>query len=144
MAFIFTMRSTPAGSMHRRDLASPGPLPAISEDGGPAFTPRRPPPVPPRASNRPAHKHFGLGMPPRFNYEGSPPDYNPFDITGVEGPNGEKLADVRKGFYNNKHIAKRGGWKRLSVLAIIVILCIVALVVGLVVGLRNRKHNSSS
>ena len=43
---------------------------------------------------------------------------------------------------NNKHIAKRGGWKRLLIIAIIVALCIVGLVVGLVVGLRNRHKNS--
>ena len=149
MSFIFTMRSTPVGNMHRRDLPAQGSsLPVISEDGGPSTTtPRstpRPPPVPPRAWNRPAHKHFGLGTPPRFNYEGSPPAYNHFDGTGVEGPNGEKLSEVRRGIHNNKHIAKRGGWKRLTVIAIIVILCIVGLVVGLVVGLRNRNHNAST
>jgi F0F1-type ATP synthase membrane subunit c/vacuolar-type H+-ATPase subunit K len=44
---------------------------------------------------------------------------------------------------NNKHIAKRGGWKKLLVLGIVAALCIVGLVVGLVFGLRNR-HKSSS
>jgi hypothetical protein len=43
---------------------------------------------------------------------------------------------------NNKHIAKRGGWKRLLIIGTIVALCIVGLVVGLVVGLRNRNKNS--
>lgn len=142
MAFIFTMRSTPVGSSHRREPNSMSSLPPIDEDGSSFNSPRIPPPVPPRAWNRPAHKVFGLGSPPRLNFEGSPPEYSQFDSTGVEGPHGEKLNDVRKGISNNKHIAKRGGWKRLAVLALIAMLCIVGLVVGLVVGLRN-KHSSS-
>jgi hypothetical protein len=93
------------------------------------------PPVPPRAWNRPPNKIFGLG---------APPAYSPFDSTGVEGPHGEKLADVRKGLINNKHIAKRGGWKRLTIIALVIILCLVGLIVGLVVGLRNRHKTSSS
>jgi hypothetical protein len=44
---------------------------------------------------------------------------------------------------NNKHIAKRGGWKKLLVISIIAALCIVGLVVGLVFGLRNRNKSSS-
>jgi hypothetical protein len=148
MAFIFTMRSTPVGSMHRRDISSAGSLPVISEDGRLSLTfssddPPDTPPVPPRAWNRPADKRFGLGT-PRSYFEGSPPAYSHFDAVGIEGPNGEKLADVRKGIYNNKHVAKRGGWKRLALIALIAILCMVALVVGLVVGLRNRSHNSST
>lgn len=148
MAFIFTMRSTPVdASMSRRE----GALPAIAEvrdsyiadDSGSFTAPRPAPPVPPRAWNRPAHKVFGLGAPPRLNHDFSPPEYSQFDSVGVEGPNGEKLSDVRKGISNNKHIAKRGGWKRLAIITIAVILCIVGLVVGLVVGLRNR-HKSSS
>lgn len=143
MAFIFTMRSTPVGSsMHRRDPNSVSSLPPIEEDGASFAVPRDPPPVPPRAWNRPAHKVFGLGSPPRLNFERSPPEYSQFDSTGVEGPHGEKLSDVRKGIYNNKHIAKRGGWRRLALIALISILCIVGLVVGLVVGLRHR-HSSS-
>jgi hypothetical protein len=77
-----------------------------------------------------------------LNYERSPPAYSHFDVD-VEGPNGEKLADVRKGISNNKYIARRGGWKRLALLALIAILCIVALIVGLVVGLRKRDRTSS-
>jgi hypothetical protein len=133
MAFIFSMRSTPVGSMHRRDPASGSTLPPISEDGSS---------IPPRAWNRPPHKIFALGAPPKLNCEGSPPVYSHFDVD-VEGPNGEKLADVRKGISNNKHIARRGGWKRLALIALIAILCIVGLIVGLVVGLRKRNSNSS-
>jgi hypothetical protein len=142
MAFIFAMRSTPVGSMHRRDPASGSTLPAISEDGSSFLESREPPPIPPRASNRPRHKIFASGAPPKLNYEGSPPAYTHFDVD-VEGPNGEKLADVRKGILNNKHIARRGGWKRLALIALIATLCIVGLIVGLVVGLRKRNSNSS-
>ena len=117
-------------------------LPPIEEDRSSFTSPPRSPPVPPRAWNRPAHKVFGLGAPPRLNFEGSPPEYSQFDSTGVEGPNGEKLNDMRKGISNNKHIAKRGGWKRLVVIALIAVLCIVGLVVGLVVGLRHKHHSS--
>jgi hypothetical protein len=144
MSFIFTMRSTPTSSLHRRDASSGSPLPAISEDGTSSFAEsRHPPPIPARASNRPAHKHFGLGALPRRSYD-SPPEYSHFSFDDEgERPNAEKLAAARKGVLNNKHIAKRGGWKRLFVLATIVSLCIVGLVVGLVIGLRSR-HKSSS
>src|SRR6266542_5625590 len=102
MAFIFTMRSIPVeGSMHRRDSS----LPALSEDGASFVEPRQPPPIPPRAWNRPLNKQFNLGAPLALNYEGSPPAYSHFDDTGVEGPHGEKLSEVRKGITNNKHIA---------------------------------------
>jgi len=142
MAFIFSMRSTPVGSMHRRDPASGSTLPPISEDGSSFSEPREPPAIPPRARNRPPHKIFALGASPKLNYEGGPPAYSHFD-EDVEGPNGEKLADVRKGISNNKHIARRGGWKRLALIALIAIFCIVGLIVGLVVGLRKRNSNSS-
>jgi len=134
------MRSTPASS-HSRNPSSSSPLPAISEDGTSSVEPR--PPIPLRASNRPPNKHFALGAPPRHNYD-SPPAYSHFSFDDdAERPNAEKLAAARNGVLNNKHIAKRGGWKRLLVIAIVVILCIVGLVVGLVIGLRNR-HKSSS
>ena len=57
------------------------------------------------------------------------------------GPSGENLEDVRSGLNNNKHIAKRGGWKRLALLMVIAIIFIVALVVGLVVGLHERNSS---
>jgi hypothetical protein len=143
MSFIFTMRSTPNGRMHRQP-PSPGPLPAISEDGSVFTESRSPPPIPVRASNRPAHRNVALGSPPRHNFETNPPAYSYFFFDDPEGPNGEKLAEGKKGFVNNKHIAKRGGWKRLLIIATILALITVGLVVGLVVGLRNRNKSSSS
>lgn len=127
--------------MHRRDPNSTSSLPPIEEDGT-SFASPTAPPVPPRAWNRPAYTVFGLGVPQRLDFDRSLPEYSQFDSSGVEGPHGEKLSDVRKGINNNKHIAKRGGWRRLALIALIVILCFVVLVLGLVFGLRNR-HNSS-
>lgn len=142
MSFIFTMRSTPTGSM--RQPPSPSSLPAISEDRTAFVESRGAPPVPIRASNRPSHRNVALDSRPRHNYETSPLAYSHFSFDEPERPNGEELAEVRKGFVNNKHIAKRGGWRRLLIIGIILALIIVGLVVGLVIGLRNRNKRSSS
>ena len=75
-----------------------------------------------------------LGYPPSTDSEEGPPDYD---------SRGEKLAELRKGLENNKHIAKRGGWKRLMVLAVVLFLIIVGLVVGLVLGLRQKDNATS-
>ena len=143
---FITMRSTSNANMSIRSIRSLNPLPVIAEDRSSiradAASPR-PPTVPPRAWNRPVNKIFGLGPPPRMQHDISPPAYTRFDSDEAEGPHGEKLADVRKGLVNNKHIAKRGGWKTLVLILLLVVLCITALVVGLVVGLRNRKNKSS-
>lgn len=90
------------------------------------------PPMPPRAHHRPFHRRWNIGDPPRFNAEKSPPKYSVWDTAG---PKGEKLADVR----NNKHIARRGGWKRMCLITLLTIGMIVALVVGLVFGLRKKN-----
>jgi hypothetical protein len=134
------MRST-SNSARSRTAAAASTLPAISEDSNASVA--ESPPIPLRASNRPAHKHFALGTPPRHSYN-SPPAYNHSSIDDEgDGTNAEKLAAARQVVLNNKHIAKRGGWKKLLVLGIVAALCIVGLVVGLVFGLRNR-HKSSS
>ncbi|KAL9575927.1 MAG: hypothetical protein Q9212_007554, partial [Teloschistes hypoglaucus] len=57
----------------------------------------------------------------------------------TKGPKGETLADVR----NNKHIARRGGWRRICLIALLLVATIVALAVGLAVGL-NRKNSQKS
>lgn len=139
MAFIFTMRST-GGSLHRRDAASAGSLPAISEDGAPFLEPRIPPPIPSRAIGRPSTRIWASGAPPIHSFD-SPPPYNQFDDVGVLGPRGEKLSDVRRGVQNNKFIAKRGGWKRLALFAFIIIALAVGLGVGLGVGLHHKSNS---
>jgi len=137
------MRSTSTAIMSIRGLT---PLPSIVEDRN-SFQdgehPQLPPTVPPRAWNRPVNKIFGGGQPPQLQHDSSPPAYSQFDNHDAESRKGEKLADVRHGFVNNKHIAKRGGWKTLMSIVLLALLCIVALVVGLVVGLRNRNNKSS-
>lgn len=119
--------------------ASPGALPAISEDEPLQQSPTSPtapiyaPPIPARALNRPQREYlWGLSHPARVE---SPPQY--LNIADAEGPKGEKLADVRRAIANNKHLAKRGGFKTLTLLILLAVLCIAGLVVGLVVGLRN-------
>lgn len=82
--------------------------------------------------HRPFSRRWNLGDPPRHSFEVPPPKYALWDVTGP--PKSDKLADVR----NNKHIAKRGGWRRTCLIALLVTAVVVALVVGLVVGLRNR------
>ncbi|KAI6713555.1 hypothetical protein JHW43_003910 [Diplocarpon mali] len=145
MAFIFTMRSTPIGSMHRRDPRSAGSLPAISEDGVSFLDPRQPPPVPPRAFNRPESKQYAFGAPPGMSFNGSPPRYIHYDKSADgQSPSGETLSDRRKrGVTDSKYFVKRGGWKRLAVIVIVVISCLVGLIVGLVFGLRNRHAKSN-
>jgi hypothetical protein len=51
-------------------------------------------------------------------------------------PDREKhLANLR----NNPNIAKRGGWKRLALIALMITLSLVGLIVGLVIGLKNNS-----
>lgn len=102
-------------------------LSIIAEDGD------LPPRPPANTHHRPFSRRWNLGDPPRPSFETSPPKYALWDVTG---PKGEKLADVR----NNKFIARRGGWRRTCLIALILAAAVVALVVGLVVGLRNRSH----
>lgn len=108
-------------------------LSVIAEDGDvqPA------PPIPPKAAHRPLAKRFHLGDPPRHSYEKPPPPYSVW--TNVTGPKGERLVDVRR----KPHIVRRGGWRRLCVVAFVVIALLVGLIVGLVVGLRKKNSNES-
>ena len=50
--------------------------------------------------------------------------------------------ELRNNINNNRHIAGRGGWKRLLLLVLIVIVIIIALTVGLTIGLRNKSNGS--
>ena len=91
------------------------------------------PPMPPKAHHRPFHRRWNLGDPPRFSFETPPPKYSVWD---EKGPKGEKLSDIR----NKKYIARRGGWRRICLIALVIIAIIVALTVGLVVGLRKKNR----
>ncbi|KAL8826117.1 MAG: hypothetical protein Q9191_003999 [Dirinaria sp. TL-2023a] len=95
-------------------------LSVIAEDGA---TPAVPGNNPPR-NNRTFSRGWAFGNPPSHSFEKPPPQYSFLDVTG---PKGEKLTDVR----NNRHIARRGGWRRICLIALVVLAVIVALAVGL-------------
>lgn len=93
--------------------------------------------VPPRAPattyHRPFSRRWNLGDPPRPSFETPPPKYA---ATDVAEPTGEKLIDIK----NNKYVARRGGWRRTCLIALMLAAAVIALVVGLVVGLRNKAR----
>ena len=91
-----------------------------------------PPTSPPKTHNRPFHRRF-LGDPPSYSGRSAPP----YSLWDVRGPKGEKFQDLR----NNRHVNSRGGWRRICLIAVIVIACLIALVVGLAVGLHKNKDN---
>ena len=119
-------------------------LPAISEDGqsvAPSGSAHSAPAIPPRSSRRNSNRNFTVVGPPTLNYQDNPPSYWE-DDNSLDGKDTEKISQWRERVVNNKIVAKRGGWRRLCLIAVVLILCIVGLVVGLVVGLRNRGHGS--
>jgi hypothetical protein len=107
-------------------------LPAISL-GAPA--------IPPRSLRRNSNRNFAVVGASTLNHQDNPPSYWE-DDNSIDGKDPEKLSRWTKEVTNNKHVAKRGGWLRLCLIALVVMLCIVGLVVGLVVGLRKRHHKS--
>ncbi|KAL9000180.1 MAG: hypothetical protein Q9169_001082 [Polycauliona sp. 2 TL-2023] len=106
-------------------------LSIIEEDAAAA------PPMPPQAHHRPFHRRWNLGDPPRSSFESPPPKYSVWD---TKGPKGEKLSEVR----NNKHIARRGGWRRICLILLILLTIVVALAVGLSIGLRKKESDTPS
>lgn len=127
MAFIFTMHS------QRRDMPATGTLPAISEDGNdftiqpdPRAKPRSPPARPPWARNPVASPLSYISM--SSDTSGSDTDQD----------KEKRLANFR----NNPNIAKRGGWRKLGLIALILVFSLVGLIVGLVVGLKNQGNSS--
>ncbi|KAL8775999.1 MAG: hypothetical protein Q9213_008414 [Squamulea squamosa] len=119
------LKRSRASSVHSPNVR----LSVIDEDA--ASTP----PMPPKAHHRPFHRRWNLGDPPRSSFESPPPKYSVWDTMG---PKGEKLADVR----NNKHIARRGGWRRIFLILLILLTIIVGLAVGLAIGLRKKENTT--
>lgn len=121
------MRST----SHRRDHSQSTSLPAISEDSADFIAP--PVPVAPSRYNVQSQ----LRDNPRI---GSPVNgaYSSFSDTSSLGGTTKIGEEKVVGIRDNEQIAKRGGWKRLALIALVVTICLVGLIVGLVVGLRNR------
>ncbi len=134
MPSVFRVQGPPVHSRHHSTghaMSGDTRLSVIAEDGYVQPVP----PIPPKAANRPLGRRLHLGDPPRHSFEKSPPPYSVW--TSVTGPQGERLVDVR----NNKYVARRGGWRRLCVVALVVIALLVGLIVGLVVGLQRNHGN---
>jgi hypothetical protein len=116
---------SPKNTPSPRRLATATSLGPIDEEGGMR------PDIPQRSLNRPMARFFQMPFQTR-----APPPYAEYhDVTG---PRGEKFSDLR----NNRHVAKRGGWTRVLLIALIVLLVIVGLAVGLGVGLTRPKGSS--
>lgn len=104
-------------------------LGAIEEDGGMA------PDIPPKAYHRQFARMFHLVPLLHFDKDPEPPPPPPlYDFENILGPNGEKLADVRRNWQGRS----RGISKRLGMLIAVSLLLIVGLIVGLVMGLKKR------
>ena len=114
--------------MHARPSADLPRLSIIDEDSD-ALRPT--PSSPPTTSHRPFSRRWH-DKPPAAEYDRSPPTYSVWDVSG---PRGERLMDMR----NNKYIVRRGGWKRLCIVLVILAAVSIALGVGLGIGLR-RAH----
>lgn len=118
---------SPKPSPSSRRAATATTLGPIDEDGGMR------PDIPQRPQYRQVARFFhslhhgGVREPP--------PDTEYGDVTG---PRGEKFADLR----NNRHVAKRGGWARVLLIALILLLLVAGLAVGLGVGLTRSKERS--
>ena len=70
---------------------------------------------------------------PRYLAEKSPPPYS----AGNVSRNGRLIHAKRHGC-----LPERGGWKRLTAIALVLIAVLVALIVGLVFGLRKKRENN--
>lgn len=108
-------------------------LSIIAEDGDIPPVPK----VPTRTHHRPFNHRWNLGDPPRHSFEKPPP---PYGVWNAPGPKPENFKDI-KTKKPNKHLERRGGYRRLLAIALLVIATVVALVVGLVVGLRKKQNN---
>ena len=122
--------SSQNSSKHSLTAFAKNRLSIIAEDGDSPPVPK----TPTKAHHRPFNRRWNLGDPPRHSFEKSPPPYSVWNLTS---PKGEKLTDVR----NNKHIARRGGWKRLLAATVAFVAVVVALAVGLAIGLRKAKSS---
>ncbi len=121
----------PSRSSHSHQAPRLG---AIAEDGAVIQ-----PDLPPRAHNRPLQRMFHLGFPPVYGAHGEKtPEYGEdfHNFNDVKGPKGENFQDLR----HNRHITKRGGWKRLVIVAVVVLAVVLGLGIGLGVGLSKKKN----
>jgi hypothetical protein len=139
-------------AMHsqRRDLSSAGTLPAISEDGNDVAIHSAGAPMGRGGNSRYNGSSRSAAAPlqgqgswtsrgwARGQSSDSPNSYNSMSETSSSEADHEqekRLNDLRE----RPQIAKRGGWRRLGLLVVVAILCLVALGVGLGVGLSRRN-----
>jgi len=119
----------PPGS--RTSLVNVRPMPSIHEDDDDSNLPI--PALPQRSHLRSASGGYGYangfgGAPPPYSQAGS-------DGTAPDRDSGPHKEDVIK---DNEWFQRRGGWKRLTIMALVLTALIVGLGVGLTIGLRNR------
>jgi hypothetical protein len=125
---VVSPKTSPRGSPSPRRLTHPVTLGPIDEEGGMR------PDIPQRSQYRPMTRFL-------HPFQSSDAREPPFtEYNDVTGPRGEKFSDLR----NNRHVAKRGGWTRVLLIALIVLLLIVGLAVGLGVGLTRSKKSARS
>jgi hypothetical protein len=125
MAFILAMRAP----SHRRDLSQiTTTLPAIYEDGLDSIAHRLHVPTPRYITNSQL-RDSSPAISPTYGALASFSDTSSLAATRLGD---EKALGIRE----KKEIAKRGGWKRLALITLFVLICLVGLVVGIVVGLK--------
>lgn len=154
--------SKPGLAGSRSSLVLVGKMPIIAEDedaaaaaaaaaaAGPA------PAVPPRSQRRSRIGPDSLLVPEHIQTSGSAPSSRPTtarssaaSIASINTmlPGGGSLPDRRRsaadmarkeGFRESAWLARRGGWKRLALVALVVVAVAVALGVGLALGLRKK------
>ena len=117
----------PKTSPSSRGVATAPTLGAIIEDGGMR------PDIPQRSQHRPMARFLSSFQSTGAREIAAQTDYN-----NIIGPRGEKFSDLR----NNREVAKRGGWTRVLLIALIVLLFGVGLAVGLGVGLTRSRKSS--
>ncbi|KAF2234139.1 hypothetical protein EV356DRAFT_515800 [Viridothelium virens] len=64
--------------------------------------------------------------------------------SGSEATSPSSEKEAQKGLAENRHIARRGGWKRLALLLLLLVLTLLALGLGLGLGLTRKTHTSST
>ena len=95
-----------------------------------------------KTQHRPWSRRF-LAAPPRYKDE-KPPTYSFVETAaltgkGRKGRGGEKLDELK----DKPFFARRGGWRRMCIISLVVLVLVIALAVGLGVGLARKKNHSS-
>jgi hypothetical protein len=133
-----------SSSTPRRSMAGNGNskiLGSIDENGGMS------PDIPIRAPRRPQPNATTYGKPRTFlNSFFSPPKD---ELEDIKGPHGEKFSDVRSNRRSDsnsdetagrkKNIIRRGGWRTIICLGLVLFIIAALVAIGLVVGLKRMN-----